>query len=171
MFRTVSPSVISNTPHVSDGLSVHHQESKTTYSIRYMSYRFCGCLLTGTKWGNRWLVIERDVYYKYFEFFPIVKTNQICNISNLFYFGTTLYMFRTVSPSIIRNLRLYIQHQVYVIQVLWLFASGNEMEHLVLTSKQSTESLWHVPDAVCTVLDSWWLTERPKYEECYYKIK
>jgi hypothetical protein len=59
------------------------------------------------------------------------KTNQMHNISNLFHFGTTLYMFRTVSPSIIRNLRLYIQHQVYVIQVLWLLASGNEMEHLV----------------------------------------
>ena len=54
------------------------------------------------------------------------------NISNLFYFGTTLYMFRSVSPSIIRSLTLYIQHQVYVVQVLWLLASGNEMElHLV----------------------------------------
>jgi len=42
------------------------------------------------------------------------------NISNLFYFGTALYMFRTVSPSIIRSLRLYIQHQVYVVQVLRL---------------------------------------------------
>jgi len=51
------------------------------------------------------------------------KTNQMHNISNLFYFGTTFYMFRTVSPSIIRSLRLYIQHQVYVIQVLWLLAS------------------------------------------------
>ena len=40
------------------------------------------------------------------------------NISDLFYFGTTLYMFRTVSPPIIRSLRLYVQHQVYVIQVL-----------------------------------------------------
>jgi len=40
------------------------------------------------------------------------------SISNLFYFGTTLYMFRTVSPSIIRSLRMYMQHQVYVIQVL-----------------------------------------------------
>jgi len=45
------------------------------------------------------------------------------NISNLFYFGTTLYMFRTISPSIIRSLRLYIQHQVYLIQFLWLLAS------------------------------------------------
>jgi len=43
------------------------------------------------------------------------------NISNLFYFGTTLYMFRTVFPSIIRSLRLYIQH--HTIQVLWLLAS------------------------------------------------
>ena len=54
------------------------------------------------------------------------------NISNLFYFGTTLYMFWTVFPSIIRSLRLYIQHQVHV-QVLWLLVSGTEME---LASKQ-----------------------------------
>jgi hypothetical protein len=40
------------------------------------------------------------------------------NISNLFYFVTAVYMFRTVSPSIIRSLRLYIQH--HTIQVLWL---------------------------------------------------
>ena len=51
------------------------------------------------------------------------KTNQMHNISNLFYFGTTLYMLRTVSSSIIRSLRLYIQHQV--IQVLWLFAASS----------------------------------------------
>jgi len=38
------------------------------------------------------------------------KTNQMNNISNLFYFGTTLYMFRAVFPSIIRSLRRYIQH-------------------------------------------------------------
>jgi hypothetical protein len=43
------------------------------------------------------------------------------NISNLFHFGTTLYMFWTVTPPIIRSLRLYIQH--HTIQVLWLFAS------------------------------------------------
>jgi len=33
-------------------------------------------------------------------------------------------MFRMVFPSIIMSLRLYIQHQVFVIQVLWLLASG-----------------------------------------------
>jgi len=51
------------------------------------------------------------------------KTNQMHKISNVFYFGTTLYMFRTVLSSIIRSLRLYIQSQVYVIQILWLLAS------------------------------------------------
>jgi len=64
------------------------------------------------------------------------KTNQMHNISNLFYF-TTLDMLRTVSPSTIRSLKLYTQHQIYVIQFLWLLASGNEMEHLVPASKQS----------------------------------
>jgi len=34
-----------------------------------------------------------------------VKTNQMHNISNLFYYGTTPYMFRTVFPSIIRSLK------------------------------------------------------------------
>jgi len=44
-----------------------------------------------------------------------------------------LYMFRTVSPSIIRSPRLYIERQVYVIQDSWLLASGH-----VPASKQST---------------------------------
>ena len=60
---------------------------------------------------------------KHLDIYFYSKTNQMHNISNLFYFRTTLYMFRTVFSSIIRSLRLYIQHQVYVIQVLWLLAS------------------------------------------------
>jgi len=48
------------------------------------------------------------------DFFFYSKTNQMHNISNLFYFGTTLYMFPTVSPSIIRILRLYIYLMLYV---------------------------------------------------------
>jgi len=74
------------------------------------------------------------------------------NISNLFYFGTTPYMSWTVFPSIIRSLRLYIQYQVYAVQVLWLLQAA-------------TEPVRHIPDAVCTVLDSWWWTERPS-ETC-----
>ena len=74
----------------------------------------------------------------------IVKPTRCTCFSNLFYIVVALYMFRTDFPSIIRSLRLYIQHQVYVILVLWLLASGNEMErqfHLVPDSKQSAESV------------------------------
>ena len=51
------------------------------------------------------------------------KTNQMHNISNSFYFGTTLRMFRTVSPPIIGSLRLYIQHQVYSVAACWQAAT------------------------------------------------
>jgi len=37
----------------------------------------------------------------------IVKPTRCTNLSNLFYFETTLYMFRTVFPSIIRSSRLH----------------------------------------------------------------
>jgi hypothetical protein len=45
---------------------------------------------------------------------------------------------------------------MYVIQVSWLLASGHE----VPASKQST-NLYDIPDAVCTVLNCRWWTERP----------
>jgi hypothetical protein len=60
------------------------------------------------------------------------KTNQKHHILNLFYFGTALYMLWTVSPSIIRSLRLYTQHQVYVIQVLWLLAYKKNLYDIYL---------------------------------------
>jgi hypothetical protein len=50
----------------------------------------------------------------------IVKPTSCTSFSHLFYFGIKLYMFRTVFPSIIRSLRLYIlvQQQVFVKRVL-----------------------------------------------------
>jgi len=45
-----------------------------------------------------------------------------------------------------------------------MLTSGYEMElqfHLVPTSKQTAVSVWHIPVAICTVLNSWWRTERP----------
>jgi hypothetical protein len=55
------------------------------------------------------------------------------NISNLFYFGTTLYMFRTVSTPIITSLKTV---------------------HAAPGMQAATEPVCHIPDAVCTVLDS-----------------
>jgi len=48
----------------------------------------------------------------------VVKPKRCTNVSNLFYFGLTLYMFRTVVPSIIRSSRLYIHLQAYAKQIL-----------------------------------------------------
>jgi hypothetical protein len=93
----------------------------------------------------------------------IVKPTRCTRFSNLFYFVVALCMFQTVFPSIIRSLRLYIQHQVYVNIFCWMLASGNKVElqfHLIPASNQSEESVWHILDAVCTV-DSWRWTERP----------
>jgi len=39
----------------------------------------------------------------------IVKPTSCTNVSNLFYFGMTLYMFWTVFPPVIRSSRLYVQ--------------------------------------------------------------
>jgi len=44
----------------------------------------------------------------------IVKPTRCANVSNLFNFRVTLYMFRTVFPSIIRSSRLCIQQQTFV---------------------------------------------------------
>ena len=77
------------------------------------------------------------------------------NIPNLFYFGTTLYLFWTVFPSIIRSLRLYIQH--HTIQVLWLLASKQPQNlYGVMLNVQS----WTSDDR---------RRDRPKHVECCSK--
>jgi len=51
--------------------------------------------------------------------------SKIKKIHNFFrVYWISLYMFRTVFPSIIRSSRMFIQRQTYVIQVRWLLASG-----------------------------------------------
>jgi hypothetical protein len=99
------------------------------------------------------------------QFLPLICVRWVCIITqyvaacvcHLFVFGVlvcwwsackkTLCMFRTVSPSIIRSLRLCIEH--HTIQVLWILAS------------KQPRNLYDISDAVCTVLGSWWWTERP----------
>ena len=56
------------------------------------------------------------------------------NVSNLFYFGMTLYMFRTVFLSIIRSTRLYIQTAVRQMQTVVSVCSngGSKSERISL---------------------------------------
>jgi len=70
----------------------------------------------------------------------IVKSTRCNNVSNLFYFGMTLYMFRTVFPSIISSSRLYIQ--------LW------NRYCCLLANKQTAVSVSQMPVVECTVLNS-----------------
>jgi len=72
----------------------------------------------------------------------IVKPTRCTKV--LFYFGITLYMFRTVYPSIIRSSRLYIQLQAFVKQILLYVQS------------------WTLDDGQ---------KDRPKHVECNSKIK
>jgi hypothetical protein len=55
----------------------------------------------------------------------------------------SLYTFRTVFPSIIRSSRPYTQHQVYVIQVSWLLASGHEMEWSSISCSSGVQDCTH----------------------------
>jgi len=89
-----------NTLHVSDGLSVRHQQFKTVHAAT-------GICQTHTA---VWLLA-----------------------------GITLYMFRTVFPSVIRSSRLCIQQQSYAKQIL--------------------------PTTCLREWDSWWWTGRPS-ETC-----
>jgi len=59
--------------------------------------------------------VHRAVHY---NIISIVKPTRCTNVSNLFYFEMTLYVFRMAFPSIIRSLRLYIQQQAFVKQIL-----------------------------------------------------
>jgi hypothetical protein len=74
-------------------------------------------------------------------------------------------MFRTVFPSIVRSLRLYIQHHVYVTLVLWLLASR--------TASKQPQNLFDI--YLLVYVQSWTpddgRKDRPKYAECCFKIK
>jgi hypothetical protein len=69
---------------------------------------------------NQFMATMSGWGYKYVITF-YSKPTRSTNVTNLFCFGMTHYMFRTVFPSIIRSSRLYIQQQAFVKQIL-LFA-------------------------------------------------
>ena len=75
--------------------------------------------------------VHRNIFLQY--------NQQDAPVSQIIYSCKTLYMFRTVFPSIIRSSRPHIQQQAYVKQLLLPAASGDEMElsfHLVPASSR-----------------------------------
>jgi len=66
------------------------------------------------------------------------------NNSNLFYFGTTLHVSEGLS----------VHHQESK-----TVHTGPGICHTVSVAA-ATEPVWHIPDDVCIVLDSWWWKDR-----------
>ena len=88
---------------------------------------------------------------------PTVKPTGCTTVSNLFYFGVTLYMFRTVFPSIIRSTILYVQQPN---RYCCLLASGYPQYLFDIYLLLYVQS--------CTPDDG--RKDRPKSVECHSKV-
>jgi len=88
--------------------------------------------------------IHRAVHH---NIISIVKPTRCTNVSNLFYFAMTLH----VSDG------LAVYHQEF----RTLCTATGICETDTAASKQTTVSVWQMPVALCTFLNSWWWTVRP----------
>ena len=101
-----------------------------------------------------------------------VKPIRCTNVSNLFYFGMTLYMFRVVFPSIIRNSDCTYSNRHVSNRYCCLLASGYPLltSGYPLASRQQylfDKCLLYVQSS--TPDDG--RKDRPKHVECHSKIK
>jgi len=80
---------------------------------------FIACYCTDQFFLKQYTPEKFDIHWVvYRNIISIVKRNICTSVSNLFHFGITIYMFRTVFPSIIRSSRQCIQQQAFVKQIL-----------------------------------------------------
>jgi len=85
-----------------------------------------------------------------------------------------------VNTSILRSLRLICWVISWVVLlwydawwcygVVWLGWCGIRMQASACSLAAGSSLVWQIPDAVCTVLSSWWWTENP-YETCRASYK
>jgi len=88
----------------------------------------------------------------------IVKPTRCTSFSNLFYFcSSTLYISDGLSVRHQESKTVHTTTGISQTDSADCLLAGTRLP----ASKQSAESVWHILDAVCTVLDSWWRTERP----------
>jgi len=92
----------------------HHNQCRTPYAVVHSSVLLMmGIMMPKTCWDRSLTInirlVESCWFLSLHPIMSIVKPTICTNVSNLFYFGMTLYMFRTVFPSIISSSRLYIQ--------------------------------------------------------------
>ena len=175
MFRTVFPSIIrtsrlflfwNDTLHVSNGLSVHHQEFKSVFILEWHSTCFGRSFRPSS--GVQDCFYFGMTFYMFRTVFP-----SIIGVQDCFYFGMTFYMFRTVFPSIIRSSRLFL----FWNDILHI-SNGLSVHHQEFKTVHTATGICQTDTAVClladssicliavrTVLNSWWWTERPS-ETC-----
>ena len=84
-----------------------------------------------------------------YRIISIVKTTRCTGVSNLFYFGMTLYMFRSVFPSIIRSSRLYIQQYLFDKYLLlcvqsWAPDDGRKDRPKHVDCHSKIKQIWHI---------------------------
>jgi hypothetical protein len=105
--------------------------------------------------------------YTYIYFFTFIcscstsislKCNQKdATFSRSIYFYKLLYMFQAVPLPIIRSTKLYIQRRVVSNQYCCLLLSWMRWNSMIAAGSSIGSAL---PDAVCTVLCSWWWVEK-----------
>ena len=80
------------------------------------------------------------------------KTNWMHQCLKFILFGVTLYMFRTVFPSIIRSSRLYILQQAYVKQILLSLhvSDGLSVHHQEFKTAHTATGVCQTDTAVST---------------------
>ena len=97
-------------------------------------------------------------------------THRHCVLMSAPSFPSAANSFRAdIDKSSFRNFGSYVLHiRCYISDnsvigrsVVQFFSDPMELQfHLVPPSKQTAVSVWHMPVAVCTVLNSWWWKER-----------
>ena len=81
--------------------------------------------------------------------------NRRTSVSNLFYFGMTVHVSDGLSVHHQEFKTVHTATKQTLLSACWR----------VPASKQTAVSVWQMPVAVCTVLNSWWWKERPS-ETC-----
>jgi len=100
---------------------------------------------------GHWIFHER-------KYESLKYNQQDATFSPSIYFYKLLYMFLAVPPPIIRSTKLYIQCQVVSNQYCCLLLSWSSISSMIAAGSSIGLAL---PDAVCTVLCSWWWAEEP----------
>jgi hypothetical protein len=111
-------------------------------------WSFCYSYISFVRLGTYKFDVHISVHRKY-----ISKVQpQHATFSWSIYLYKLLYMFQVIPPPIIRSTKLYIERQVLSKHYCWLLLSWMRWNLDISIG-------FKIPDAVCTVLCSWWWAE------------